>query len=430
MGRSRSPVRDLVRLPRRVPGCPRRRRPQPAAGVRERPARDRDRAARPRADRADAAAARRRVALARGARRLDVLELGVHRRRARAALGLPAPPRGVRQVPQHDPARERASASSATCSCRPRRRGCSRTSASPTRSPTSARSTTAAGSSRSSSNPYAAMPSLHAADALIVGVVLAIGLPDALAQGALAALAVLGLVLRDGDRQPLLARRPGRDRASRRSRSPSSTGGRCRRLRRATGDGLAAVTAAPRGLAAVKRGYTDGTRRLASRWITGLARTRVTPNALTASGITLCAVAAVLVYFGDHNRGPVLLARGGRLRRRLGAGHPRRRARPPGGKATPFGAFLDSIYGPGERGLRARRVALVFSRHGNEVAVAFAIAAIAGSFLVSYARAQSRGARLKATSASAAVPSASSSSRPASSSHRGAGSSGRSTSSP
>jgi CDP-diacylglycerol--glycerol-3-phosphate 3-phosphatidyltransferase len=33
-------------------------------------------------------------------------------------------------------------------------------------------------------------------------------------------------------------------------------------------------------------------------------------------------------------------------------------------------------------------VALVFSRHGNEVAVAFAVAAMAGSFLVSYARAK------------------------------------------
>ena len=33
-------------------------------------------------------------------------------------------------------------------------------------------------------------------------------------------------------------------------------------------------------------------------------------------------------------------------------------------------------------------VALVFSRHGNEVALAFAIAAIGGSFLVSYARAK------------------------------------------
>ena len=54
-------------------------------------------------------------------------------------------------------------------------------------------------------------------------------------------------------------------------------------------------------LAWVKQGYTDGTRRLASRWIGGLARTRVTPNALTAAGVTLCAAASVLIWFGDHN---------------------------------------------------------------------------------------------------------------------------------
>ena len=142
------------------------------------------------------------------------------------------------------------------------------------------------------------------------------------------------------------------------------------------------------GLAAVKRGYTDGTRRLASRWITGLARTRVTPNALTTAGITLCAVAGVLVWFGDHNPwliywtaavvfvvGSVLDILDGALARH-------------GGKATPFGAFLDSISDRVSEGFVLTACALVFSRHGNEVAVAFAIAAMAGSFLVSYARAK------------------------------------------
>jgi CDP-diacylglycerol--glycerol-3-phosphate 3-phosphatidyltransferase len=142
------------------------------------------------------------------------------------------------------------------------------------------------------------------------------------------------------------------------------------------------------GLAAVKRGYTDGTRRLASRWIAGLARTRVTPNALTAAGITLCAVAGVLVWFGDHNQwliywtaaivfvlGSVLDILDGALARQ-------------GGKATPFGAFVDSISDRVSEGFVLTATALVFSRHGNEVALAFAIAAMAGSFLVSYARAK------------------------------------------
>ena len=141
-------------------------------------------------------------------------------------------------------------------------------------------------------------------------------------------------------------------------------------------------------LASVKRGYTDGTRRLASRWISGLARTRVTPNALTAAGITLCGAAAVLVWFGDHNQwliywaaaivfviGSVLDILDGALARLSD-------------KATPFGAFVDSISDRVSEGFILTAVALVFSRHGNEVALAFAIAAMAGSFLVSYARAK------------------------------------------
>jgi CDP-diacylglycerol---glycerol-3-phosphate 3-phosphatidyltransferase len=141
-------------------------------------------------------------------------------------------------------------------------------------------------------------------------------------------------------------------------------------------------------LAWVKQGYTDGVRRLASRWIGGLARTRVTPNALTAAGVTLCAAAAVLIWFGDRNQwlvywlaailfvvGSILDILDGALARF-------------GGKTTPFGAFLDSISDRVSEGFVLTTIALVFSRHGNEVGVAFAVAAMAGSFLVSYARAK------------------------------------------
>src|SRR5882724_6332598 len=51
----------------------------------------------------------------------------------------------------------------------------------------------------------------------------------------------------------------------------------------------------------VKESYTTGARSLASRSVTGLARTRVTPNALTAAGVTLCLVAAVIVPFESRN---------------------------------------------------------------------------------------------------------------------------------
>jgi len=52
---------------------------------------------------------------------------------------------------------------------------------------------------------------------------------------------------------------------------------------------------------AIKHGYTTGARGLASRSVTGLTRTRITPNALTAAGVMLCAAAAVLVLFEGRN---------------------------------------------------------------------------------------------------------------------------------
>jgi CDP-diacylglycerol--glycerol-3-phosphate 3-phosphatidyltransferase len=145
----------------------------------------------------------------------------------------------------------------------------------------------------------------------------------------------------------------------------------------------------------IKETYTVGARRLASRSITGLARTRVTPNALTAGGVTLCAAAAVLVWFEDRNEllffwlgalvfvvGSVLDILDGALARLSG-------------KGTPFGAFLDSTTDRVSEGFVLGAIALVFSRDGNEIALGFAIAGIAGSFLVSYTRARAEALGLK-----------------------------------
>ena len=145
----------------------------------------------------------------------------------------------------------------------------------------------------------------------------------------------------------------------------------------------------------VKQGYTTGARTLASRSIVGLARTRVTPNALTTAGVSLCLAAAVLVYFEDHNEllfywlgafvfvvGSILDILDGALARA-------------GGKTTPFGSFLDSTTDRVGEGAMLGAIALVFARHGNEVALAAAIAAVAGSFLVSYTRAKAEALGLR-----------------------------------
>ncbi|HVD43466.1 MAG TPA: CDP-alcohol phosphatidyltransferase family protein [Gaiellaceae bacterium] len=138
----------------------------------------------------------------------------------------------------------------------------------------------------------------------------------------------------------------------------------------------------------LKQGYTTGARAVAARSIVGLARTRITPNALTTAGVSLCLAAAVLVYFEDHDEllfywlGALVFVVGSILDILDGA-----LARA-GGKTTPFGSFLDSTTDRVGEGAMLGAIALIFSRQGNEVALGAAIAAIAGSFLVSYTRAK------------------------------------------
>jgi phosphatidylinositol phosphate synthase len=151
----------------------------------------------------------------------------------------------------------------------------------------------------------------------------------------------------------------------------------------------------PEGLGRLKEGYTDGARKVASRSMEGLARTRVSPNALTAAGVATCIVSAVVVYFEYRNEllafwlgaalftiGSIMDILDGALARRSG-------------KATPFGAFVDSTTDRIGEGFMLGAIALIFSRDGNEVALAFAIAALGGSFLVSYTRSRAEALGLK-----------------------------------
>ena len=139
---------------------------------------------------------------------------------------------------------------------------------------------------------------------------------------------------------------------------------------------------------AIQTRYTTGARRLASQSVTGLARTRVTPNALTVSGVSLCIAGAVLVYFEYRAEllyywlgaaiflvGSILDILDGALARA-------------GGKSTPFGAFLDSTFDRVGEGFLLGAIALVFARKGLDWAIALAFASVAGSFLVSYTRAK------------------------------------------
>jgi CDP-diacylglycerol--glycerol-3-phosphate 3-phosphatidyltransferase len=144
-----------------------------------------------------------------------------------------------------------------------------------------------------------------------------------------------------------------------------------------------------------KQGYTTGARSLASRSITGLTRTRITPNALTTAGVSLCLAASVIVFFEDRNEwlfywaGAVVFVVGSILDILDGA-----LARA-GGKTTPFGAFLDSTTDRVGEGAVLGAIALVFHRHGHAVALALTFAGVAGSFLVSYTRAKAEALGLR-----------------------------------
>ncbi|HUZ82683.1 MAG TPA: CDP-alcohol phosphatidyltransferase family protein [Gaiellaceae bacterium] len=147
--------------------------------------------------------------------------------------------------------------------------------------------------------------------------------------------------------------------------------------------------------AAIKHGYTSGARTLASRSVTGLTRTRVTPNALTTSGVLLCGAASVLVLFESHDEllvywlaalvfvvGSLLDILDGALARA-------------GGKTTPFGAFLDSTTDRISEGFMLAAIAYVLASQHRPVFVAVAMAAVAGSFLVSYTRAKAEAIGLR-----------------------------------
>jgi CDP-diacylglycerol--glycerol-3-phosphate 3-phosphatidyltransferase len=147
--------------------------------------------------------------------------------------------------------------------------------------------------------------------------------------------------------------------------------------------------------AAIKHGYTSGARSLAARSIGGLARTRVTPNTLTALGVFLCAAAAIVVPFENHNEylfywlGAALFVFGSVLDILDGA-----LARA-GGRSTPFGAFIDSTTDRVSEGFVLAAIAFIFARHAHDIFVVVTVAAVAGSFLVSYTRARAEALGLR-----------------------------------
>jgi CDP-diacylglycerol--glycerol-3-phosphate 3-phosphatidyltransferase len=137
------------------------------------------------------------------------------------------------------------------------------------------------------------------------------------------------------------------------------------------------------------RGRGNGPRDYQTEFRNRLIQSRLTPNTISLTGFALCLVAAVLILKGWWIAGGIAFIVGsvcdtldGRYSRMSG-------------KASPFGAFLDSTLDRVEEGVVLAAVAYQFSDDpdltfiaSNQVAVAMVVVAVIASIMVSYTRAR------------------------------------------
>ena len=137
------------------------------------------------------------------------------------------------------------------------------------------------------------------------------------------------------------------------------------------------------------RGRGNGPRDYQTEFRNRLIQSRLTPNAISLTGFALCVVSAVLILQGWWIAGGIAFIAGsvcdtldGRYSRMSG-------------KASPFGAFLDSTLDRVEEGVVLAAVAYQFSKDSdltiifnNDVAVFAVVIAVIASIMVSYTRAR------------------------------------------
>jgi CDP-diacylglycerol--glycerol-3-phosphate 3-phosphatidyltransferase len=113
-----------------------------------------------------------------------------------------------------------------------------------------------------------------------------------------------------------------------------------------------------------------------------LIESRLTPNAISLTGLFLNVVAAVLVWEKLFFLGGVAFIVGS-IMDTLDGRYSRM-----SGKGTPFGAFLDSTLDRIEEGIVLTAVAGYFATAGDRVAAAAVVVAVLASLMVSYTRAR------------------------------------------
>ncbi len=113
-----------------------------------------------------------------------------------------------------------------------------------------------------------------------------------------------------------------------------------------------------------------------------LIESRLTPNAISLTGLFGNLVAAVLVWEQLFFLGGIAFILGS-IMDTLDGRYSRM-----SGKGTPFGAFLDSTLDRVEEGIVLTAVAGYFALQGNRVAAAGVVVAVLASLMVSYTRAR------------------------------------------
>ena len=113
-----------------------------------------------------------------------------------------------------------------------------------------------------------------------------------------------------------------------------------------------------------------------------LIESRLTPNAISLTGLALNLAAAALIFERYFFLGGVAFIIGSVMDMLDG------RYSRMSGKGTPFGAFLDSTLDRIEEGAVLIAVAAYFATRHDELAVAAVVAAALGSLMVSYTRAR------------------------------------------
>lgn len=129
------------------------------------------------------------------------------------------------------------------------------------------------------------------------------------------------------------------------------------------------------------------TRREAAR--NRLIESRLTPNAISLTGLALNVLAAALVFADLYFLGGIAFIVGS-IMDTLDGRYSRM-----SGKGTQFGAFLDSTLDRASEGIVLTAVAFQFSKEGDDIAVAATVAAVLSSVMVSYTRARAEALGIK-----------------------------------